>query len=99
LVNILRSAVVLAHPGELLDIHLIPEKILQFKSPSTFDLVESAIGSKPYDMRETLHEISRKMIEHALRLHDGNVKDAAEHLNVTAFGLRKMMKRLGISNK
>jgi DNA-binding NtrC family response regulator len=91
--------VVLAHPGELLDIHLIPEKILRFKAPSTSDFVESAIGDKPFDMRETLHEITRKMISHALMLHDGNVKDAAAHLKVSVFGLRKMMKRLGIINK
>ncbi len=97
LINILRSTVVLAHPGELLDIHLIPEKILQFKTSSTADFLDNTMGNKPFDMRETLHDISRKMIEHALILHNGSIKEAATHLKVTTFGLRKMMKRLGIS--
>jgi DNA-binding NtrC family response regulator len=97
LINILRSTVVLAHPGELLDIHLIPEKILQFKTSSTSDIYENAMGNKPFDLRETLHEISRKMIEHALTLNNGNIKDTAAHLKVSTYGLRKMMKRLGIT--
>ena len=96
LINILRSMVVLAHPGELLDIHLIPEKILQSKEPSDVDVFGNAFGNNPFDLRETLHNITRKMILHTLTLHDGNIKKAAAHLKLTTFGLRKMMKRLEI---
>jgi transcriptional regulator with PAS, ATPase and Fis domain len=96
LINILRSMVVLAHPGELLDIHLIPEKIIQSKESSGSFFSENALGKEPFDLRETLHDISRKMILYALNLHDGNIKKAAAHLKISTFGLRKMMKRLDI---
>jgi transcriptional regulator with GAF, ATPase, and Fis domain len=41
-------------------------------------------------------DVTKDLIVQALTLHHGNVKKAAAHLKVTPFGLRKMMKRLGI---
>jgi transcriptional regulator with PAS, ATPase and Fis domain len=97
LINILRSMVALAHPGEILDVHLIPEKILQPQSPSdTADLGKTSFGEKPYDLRKAMADVTKDLIVQALTLHHGNVKKAAAHLKVTTFGLRKMMKRLGI---
>ncbi len=97
LINILRSMVALAHPGEILDVHLIPEKILQPQNPSdTADLGKASFGEKPYDLRKAMADVTKDLIVQALTLHHGNVKKAAAHLKVTTFGLRKMMKRLGI---
>lgn len=98
LINILRSMVALAHPGEILDVHLIPEKILQpQQNPSdTADLGKPSFGDKPYDLRKAMADVTKDLIVQALSLHHGNVKKAAAHLKVTTFGLRKMMKRLGI---
>jgi transcriptional regulator with PAS, ATPase and Fis domain len=97
LINILRSMVALAHPGEILDVHLIPEKILH---PQTTEdsgpLVQSNFGLKPYDLRQTLQDITRELIVQALSLNHGNIKKAAAHVKITQFGFRKMMKRLGI---
>lgn len=97
LINILRSMVALAHPGEILDVHLIPEKILQPPTQSdTEELSKESFGEKPYDLRKTMQDKTKDLIVQALALHQGNVKKAAAHLKVTTFGLRKMMKRLGI---
>jgi DNA-binding NtrC family response regulator len=97
LINILRSMVALAHPGEILDVHLIPEKILH---PQTTEdsgpLVQSNFGLKPYDLRKTLQDITRELIVQALSLNHGNIKKAAAHVKISQFGFRKMMKRLGI---
>jgi transcriptional regulator with PAS, ATPase and Fis domain len=97
LINILRSMVALAHPGEILDVHLIPEKILHPQSAEDSGLlVQSSFGQKPYDLRKMLQDITRQLIVQALSLNHGNIKKAAAHVKITQFGFRKMMKRLGI---
>jgi len=95
LTNILRSMVALAHPGEILDIHLIPEKVLDvrtFGGPQFLDEKKS----KPYDLRETVQNVTKDLIVQALAQNNGNIKKTADYLKVTTFGLRKTMKRLGI---
>lgn len=94
LVNILRAMVALAHPGEILDIHLAPGKLLQnLRSPdSNLDLA----NSDQIDIHREIDKLSEKLILQALEKHDWNISKAAKFLNLTPFGLRKMMKRLGI---
>ncbi|HSE42654.1 MAG TPA: sigma 54-interacting transcriptional regulator [Acidobacteriota bacterium] len=94
LMNILRSMVALAHPGEILDVHLIPEKMLGAKTDRIS--MQSSEPSKPYDLRKTLQDVSRDLITQALAQNDGNIVKTAQHLQLTPFGLRKMMKRLNI---
>jgi transcriptional regulator with PAS, ATPase and Fis domain len=84
LVNILRSMIALAHPGEILDIHLIPEKILNPKKD--FSSKSLPGGTEPYDLRQAVQDITKDMIVQALDLYNGNVKKAASHLKVTTFG-------------
>jgi DNA-binding NtrC family response regulator len=89
--------VALAHPGEILDVHLIPERILHpQRVEDSGPLVQSSLGLKPYDLRKTLQDVTRQLILQALSLHQGNIKKAAAHVKITQFGFRKMMKRLGI---
>lgn len=95
LTNILRSMVALAHPGEILDIHLLPEKLLSSTMKGGTRQVQ-AKTNEPFDLRETVQKYTKELIEQALALNNGNVKKTAEHLKVTTFGLRKTMKRLGI---
>ncbi|MCI0602799.1 sigma 54-interacting transcriptional regulator [bacterium] len=98
LVNLLSSIVALAHPGEILDLHLAPGKLLQQganKSPASDpDLAEDSI-----DLRGQMDALSRKLVLRALNLHDWNMTDTAKSLRITRFGLRKMMKRLNIPTK
>ena len=49
-------------------------------------------------LKSSVQDFTRKMIIHALTLNDGNVRRAADQLDVTVFGLRKMMKRLNIDS-
>lgn len=95
LTNILRSMVALAHPGEILDIHLIPEKVLDVRSISGAAFLQEK-QSKPYDLRETVQNVTKDLIVQALAHNNGNIKKTADYLKVTTFGLRKTMKRLGI---
>jgi transcriptional regulator with PAS, ATPase and Fis domain len=97
LINILRSIAALAHPGEIVDVHLLPEKMLK---PSNASIsIPHTFGEKPHDINQTLNEVRSELIVQALELYRGNVKKAAEHLNLTPFGLRKMISRLGIKKK
>ena len=43
-------------------------------------------------------EFTKKMIVRALKKNHGNIPKAAAQLKITAFGLRKAMKRLGITD-
>jgi arginine utilization regulatory protein len=96
LMNILRSMVALAHPGEILDVHLIPEKMLNQKTDAIKQQLVEPKSGKPYDLRKTVQDFTRELITQALVQNDGNIKKTASHLKLTTFGLRKMMKRLGI---
>ena len=95
LTNILRSMVALAHPGEILDIHLIPEKVLDVRTLGGAPFLQEK-KSKPYDLRETVQNVTKELIVQALAQNNGNIKKTADYLKVTTFGLRKTMKRLGI---
>lgn len=95
LTNVLRSMVALAHPGEILDIHLIPEKILDVRTLGGAPFLQEK-KSKPYDLRETVQNVTKELIVQALAQNNGNIKKTADYLKVTTFGLRKTMKRLGI---
>ncbi len=97
LMNILKAIVAFAHSGEILDIHLVPEKLLGGKGGGEIsDFVESRLQEGDLDLRNTVDEFTRNFVVRALRIHGGNVPRAAKQLKVTTFGLRKMMKRLGI---
>ena len=97
LVNILNSMVALAHPGEILDVELAPEKLLQGQSLEVQEQPkEEAAPPESIDLHHTLKETSRNLILRALHLQSWNIAKAARYLNVTGYGLRKMMKRLGI---
>jgi transcriptional regulator with PAS, ATPase and Fis domain len=95
LTNILRSMVALAHPGEVLDIHLIPEKVLDVRTLGGAAFLQEK-KNKPYDLRETVQNVTKDLIVQALAQNNGNIKKTADYLKVTTFGLRKTMKRLGI---
>lgn len=95
LTNILRSMVALAHPGEILDIHLIPEKVLDVRTFGGAQFLDEK-KTKPYDLRETVQNVTKDLIVQALAQNNGNIKKTADYLKVTTFGLRKTMKRLGI---
>jgi transcriptional regulator with PAS, ATPase and Fis domain len=98
LINILKAILAFAHPGEILDIHLVPERLLGGKGSGKIDdFVESRLQEGDLDLKNTVDEFTRNFILHALRIHGGNVPKAARQLKVTTFGLRKMMKRLSIS--
>lgn len=98
LLNILKAMVALSHPGEFLDVHLVPEKLFGFNLQRGIDdVVENSLDAGDFDLRNTVDEFTRQLILRSLKLHDGNIPQAAAHLKVTSFGLRKMMKRLGIA--
>jgi DNA-binding NtrC family response regulator len=100
LVNILSGMVALAHPGEVLDLHLLPEKVRERKVQQEMEeLVRADLDKASINLHETIDEMTKRLIAHSLKLHHGNIARAAQYLNVTPFGLRKMMKRLGIEKE
>lgn len=98
--NILSSMVALAHPGEVLDLHLLPEKVREGRIQEEVEaLIQTDPDKSSIDLHQTIDEVTRKLVQHALKLHHGNITRAAQYLNVTPFGMRKMMKRLGIEKE
>jgi transcriptional regulator with PAS, ATPase and Fis domain len=96
--NILRAMVALGHNGEMLDVHLIPEKLFQQKTGDTLDdMIQENLQKNSFDFKELSEQMDRKVIQSILDRHQGNVKKAAEQMNISEFGLRKKMRRLGIS--
>lgn len=96
--NILRAMVALGHNGEMLDVHLIPERLFRRTAPqSVEDLIRDCLSKDSFDIREVTDDLTRKFVVEALQHHQGNIRKAAEHMKLTEFGLRKMIKRLGIS--
>ena len=95
--NLVSGMIALAHPGEVLDIHHVPEKVfektLQHKVE---DVLKTNQEKTSINLHETIDEVTKRLILHALSLHPENLTRAARYLNVTPYGLRKMMKRLGI---
>jgi len=97
LINILKAMVTLAHSGEILDIHLLPQRLLGSPPKAGIeDVVQNQLESGNLDLRITVDEFTRKVIVASLNLCDGSIPAAAARLKVTTYGLRKMMKRLGI---
>ena len=104
LVNLLRSMVALAHPGEMLDLHLAPgrlmksepEDVSQGKTSSTGE-TEKFFLEGPVNLRDKVDETTRDWILRALHSNNWNISAAARSLQITRFGLQKMMKRLAIS--
>ena len=98
--NILSSMVALAHPGEVLDLHLLPEKVRDRNVQEDMDhVVQSDLEKASINLHETIDEVTRKLILHSLKLHQGNIARAAHYLKITPFGMRKMMKRLGLNKE
>lgn len=93
--NLLSSMIALAHPGEILDLHLAPGKLLQQGANIPADF-ENEPDEGSLDLRKKLDEVSRTQTMRALNLHGWNLSAAAKALGISRFGLRKMMKRLGI---
>jgi transcriptional regulator with PAS, ATPase and Fis domain len=97
LYNILVSIVAVASPGQVLDVHLAPAKLIRSRTEQIFqEVVDSQIGKETLPIHKTLDEVARKLVLHALDLKDGNLTHTAKYLDISVFGLRKMMKRLGI---
>jgi transcriptional regulator with PAS, ATPase and Fis domain len=98
--NILGSIVALAHPGEILDVHLAPGKLFQGRPEArVLEEIQPDLSGRTVNLHEKLDEVAAKMIHHALTLHEWNIAKAADYLEISNFGLRKMMKRLGIQTK
>lgn len=96
--NILRAMVAIGHNGEMLDVHLIPEKLFQTKTGDTLDdMIQENLQKNSFDFKELSEQMDRKVIQSILDRHQGNVKKAADQMNISEFGLRKKMSRLGIS--
>ena len=97
LVNLINSMIALAHPGEMIDMHLVPAKLLQPGIEEPEPLLSTS--EQPVDLHGKLDELSKTLILRALHQHNWNMTAAAKSLGITRFGLRKMMKRLAISAK
>jgi two-component system response regulator PilR (NtrC family) len=93
--NLLGSMIALAHPGEILDLHLAPGKLLQQGTKIEAEF-ETGLQEGSLDLRKKLDDLSRTLTMRALNLHDWNLTAAAKALGISRFGLRKMMKRLEI---
>jgi transcriptional regulator with PAS, ATPase and Fis domain len=97
LYNILVSIVAVAPPGQVLDVPLAPAKLTRSRTEQIFrEVVDSKTGSDSLPIHKTLDEIARKLVLYALDLQDGNLTRTAKYLQISVFGLHKMMKRLGI---
>jgi DNA-binding NtrC family response regulator len=98
--NILRTMVILAHPGEVLDLRHLPQKILA--SPVSGDAQEALhqrLSKGRYNYHELLDEVSERLVRHVLGLTEGNITRAAQMMGLSPFGLRKILKRLKIEIK
>lgn len=97
LYNILVSIVAVAAPGQVLDVHLAPAKLTRSRTEQIFqEVVDSQTNKDSLPIHKTLDEIARKLVLYALDLQDGNLTRTAKYLQISVFGLHKMMKRLGI---
>jgi two-component system response regulator PilR (NtrC family) len=98
--NILSSMIALANSGEILDVHLAPGRLLQgATSPMTAEEAELDAAQNPINLREAVDEYTRKLVMQSLHAQDWNLTKTAKSLQMTTFGLRKMMIRLGIPSK
>ncbi|HSP07305.1 MAG TPA: sigma 54-interacting transcriptional regulator [Acidobacteriota bacterium] len=97
LYNILASVVAMARPGQVLDVNLAPEKLRKSRRDELLEeLIEPHLRKDSLPIKETMDEIAGRLVLYALKLHGGNLARTAKYLDISAFGLRKMMKRLRI---
>lgn len=97
LYNILVSIVAVATPGQVLDVQLAPPKLMRSRTEQIFqEVVDAQIGNDSLPIHKTIDEITRKLVIYALSLHEGNLTRTAKYLQISVFGLRKMMKRLSV---
>lgn len=97
LLNILRSMVVLAYPGEILNENHLPQKLLEENPREELEaLVEETLASKEVNYHRIMNAVSEKLIRHALSETGGKITQAAELLGLSPYGLRKAIKRLKI---
>jgi DNA-binding NtrC family response regulator len=100
MLNIIRSIVVLALPGETLNEQHIPARVLQSNAASALNrVVPDPLDGGAMDYHEMMDRTSVAMINHALVQSKGNVSKAAKLLKLSENGLAKAMKRLGIKAK
>jgi transcriptional regulator with PAS, ATPase and Fis domain len=99
LVNILSAMVAVAHPGEILDVHLAPAKLLEKRGEQDAEDDTTFRMDPPQDLHAQIDAYSRKLILDALNQCQWNLSQTAKTLKVSPFGLRKMMKRLDIPFK
>lgn len=98
--NILSSMVALANPGEILDVHLAPGRLLEgATAQTTTEEPQSNIPQHPVNLRAAVDDYTRKLVVQSLHQQDWNLTKTAKSLEMTTFGLRKMMIRLGIPSK
>jgi transcriptional regulator with GAF, ATPase, and Fis domain len=99
LINVLSAMVALAHPGEVLDLHLAPVHVLQRKAGDRIERPspQSRSQTEKIDLHEVVNRTTKNLVFQALTLHRGNITKAANHLNITVFGLRKMIKRFDLA--
>jgi len=98
--NLLRTMIILAHPGEVLDIRHLPQKVIA--SPvagDAQDALHRRIAKGRYNYHELLDEVSELLVQNVLRLTEGNITRAAQMMGLSPFGLRKILKRLKIEIK
>jgi transcriptional regulator with PAS, ATPase and Fis domain len=95
--NILRAVVALGHPGEILDVSLLPEKLLHSGSSPIADSILEILERNSFNLKQAMGDVSRRFVIAVLKHHNGNIQKAAEQMQLSEFGLRKTMKRLGIS--
>ena len=97
--NILRAVVAMAHSGEILDVHLLPAKLLHPNDPpeTLHGIIQENLERESFDFHDVTSQVSKQFVESVLDHHGGNVRKAAEQMKMSEFGLRKMMRRLGIS--
>jgi len=95
--SILRAMVIVANPGEILDLHHVPARLLASavgNMPSVPLPAPNAGGKK--DLHKLLADTAHAHITQALKTCGGNVTRTADYLGVSRKGLQKMMTRLGI---
>ncbi len=95
--NTLERLIVLSD-GDVVSPYDLPEKMTGKKLPSVPDVSDA--GSNPFvegiDLNAALEEYEKRLIQHALKLHNGVKSQAAKYLNINRTTLIEKMKRLGI---
>lgn len=96
--NIIERLLVLKHDDVVMPYDL-PEKMLGRKIPNLPDVEDDDIN--PFvggiDLNAALEEYEKRLILHAIELHNGIKSQAAKYLNINRTTLIEKMKRLGLS--